>query len=201
MHVSEGVLTAPVLILGGLGAIGGVFIGLKKIQYEDVPKVAVLSSAFFVVSLVQIPFGASSVHLVLNGFLGILLGWRVFPSILVALSLQALLFQFGGFTTLGVNTLNMSLPALACFFIFAPLAGATKKWKVVVAGMGAGIFSILAASLLMALELFFSNGNLLNVCRLVFVSHIPLMVIEGLVTTFCLLFLKKANFKIREVAR
>ncbi|NHZ72019.1 MAG: cobalamin biosynthesis protein CbiM, partial [Aquificales bacterium] len=31
-----------------------------------------------------------------------------FPAILVALTLQALLFQFGGFTVLGVNTFNMA---------------------------------------------------------------------------------------------
>ena len=46
-------------------------------------------------------------HLILNGLLGMLLGWAAFPSIFVALMLQAILFQYGGITVLGVNTFNM----------------------------------------------------------------------------------------------
>ena len=45
-------------------------------------------------------FGAYAtvgLHLVLNGLMGLLLGWLAVPAILVALFLQALLFQFGGF--------------------------------------------------------------------------------------------------------
>ena len=94
MHISEGVLSAPVLITGAVLSAAGIAIGLRKMSYDKIPEVAVLSSAFFVASLIHVPIGPSSVHLVLNGLLGILLGWMAFPSILVALSLQALLFQF-----------------------------------------------------------------------------------------------------------
>ena len=55
----------------------------------------------------------SSAHLILNGLLGVVLGWAAFPVIFVALLLQAVLFQFGGFTVLGVNTATMGLGALA----------------------------------------------------------------------------------------
>jgi len=44
-----------------------------------------------------------------------------FSAILVALALQAVFFQFGGITSLGVNTVIMALPAVACYYIFAPL--------------------------------------------------------------------------------
>ncbi|PIP07111.1 MAG: cobalamin biosynthesis protein CbiM, partial [Syntrophobacterales bacterium CG23_combo_of_CG06-09_8_20_14_all_48_27] len=48
MHISEGVLSAPVLVAGALLTVGGTALGLKKMDYERIPEVAVLSSAFFV---------------------------------------------------------------------------------------------------------------------------------------------------------
>ena len=110
MHISEGILGVPVLAAGTGLAILGTAIGLKKMDYERLPQVAVLSSAFFVASFIHVPLGPAAVHLVLNGLCGLLLGWLAFPAILVGLALQALLFQFGGLTTLGVNTFNLAFP-------------------------------------------------------------------------------------------
>ncbi|MBW2637609.1 MAG: cobalt transporter CbiM, partial [Deltaproteobacteria bacterium] len=118
MHISEGVLSAPVLIAGAAVAVAGISIGLRRMDNDNIPKVAVLSSAFFVASLIHVPLGPASVHLVLNGIIGILLGWLSFPSIFVALTLQAILFQFGGITTLGVNTVVMALPGVICYYLF-----------------------------------------------------------------------------------
>ncbi|MFC1526937.1 energy-coupling factor ABC transporter permease, partial [Candidatus Latescibacterota bacterium] len=75
MHISEGVLSPPVLAAGAALAAGGLAIGLKRMQPHDVPKVAVLSSAFFVASLIHVPIGPTNAHLVLNGVTGLLLGW------------------------------------------------------------------------------------------------------------------------------
>ena len=98
MHISEGVLSPPVLLTGAALTAVGAAVGLKKINSEKVELVGVLSSAFFVASLIHVPVGPSAVLLVLNGLLGLLLGWTAFPAILVGLALQALLFQFGGLT-------------------------------------------------------------------------------------------------------
>src|SRR4030042_6506194 len=103
---------------------------------------AVLSSAFFVASLIRVPIGPSSVHLVLNGLVGVLLGWMAFPSILVALALQALLFQFGGFTSLGVNTFNMAAPAVMAYYLFNFLIRKTNHFISMLAGFGAGVIGI-----------------------------------------------------------
>lgn len=46
---------------------------------ESIPKVGVLSSAFFVATLIHVPVGPSSIHLVLNGLMGVMLGWAAFP--------------------------------------------------------------------------------------------------------------------------
>ncbi|MGD9383870.1 MAG: cobalt transporter CbiM, partial [Desulfobacterales bacterium] len=121
MHISEGVLSAPVLVTGAALAVAGISVGLKKMDYEKIPEAAVLSAAFFVASLIHVPMGPSNVHLVLNGINGLLLGWLCFPSILVALALQAILFQFGGITVLGVNTVIMALPGLMGYYLFGGL--------------------------------------------------------------------------------
>ena len=118
MHISEGILSTPVLISGAVLATAGTAVGLKKLDYERIPQVAILSAAFFVASLIHVPIGPSNVHLVLNGLMGLFLGWVVFPAILIGLILQAILFQFGGLTTLGVNTVVMGLPAFICFLAF-----------------------------------------------------------------------------------
>ena len=115
MHISEGVLSPSVLIAGAALTTAGVAVGLKRLDLEEIPSMGILSAGFFVASLVHVPIGPASVHLVLNGLLGLILGWKAFPAILVGLALQGLLFQFGGITTLGVNTLNMALPAVICY--------------------------------------------------------------------------------------
>ena len=117
MHISEGILGAPVLAAGAALTVAGTAIGLKKMDYEKLPAVALLSAVFFIASLVHVPVGPAAAHLVLNGLCGLLLGWCAFPAILVGVSLHAILFQFGGLTTLGVNTFNMAFPAVIMGYI------------------------------------------------------------------------------------
>jgi len=193
MHISEGVLSPQVLGLGALLGAGGVAVGLKKIDYEDIPVVAVLSSSFFVASLIHVPVGPSSVHLVLNGLIGVILGWRTFPSILVALSLQALLFQFGGFTVLGVNTFNMAVPALIAYALFNRPIRRGRGKMVFICGFLAGVTGIAGGAVLIALCLVTTGEAFINVARLIIVSHIPVMIIEGVVTGFCVVFLKRVK--------
>ncbi|MGB7919110.1 MAG: cobalt transporter CbiM [Desulfobacterales bacterium] len=192
MHISEGVLSAPVLISGGVFAVAGTAIGLKKIDYDHLARVGILSATFFVASLVHVPIGPSSVHLILNGIVGLLLGWAAFPAILVALLLQAVFFQFGGITTLGVNTIIMALPAVICFYLFAPLMHKNQR-ILLLAGFGYGFCAVFFGALLVGLALMFTEENFLAVATLVVSAHIPVMIIEGIVTAFCVVFLKKVQ--------
>jgi cobalt/nickel transport system permease protein len=200
MHISEGVLSAPVLIAGAVLSAGGVAVGLRKMSYDKIPQVAVLTSAFFVASLIHIPIGPSSAHLVLNGLLGILLGWMAFPSILVALSLQALLFQFGGFTVLGVNTLIMAVPAVLAYLLFSPLVKKTNIPMVSAGGFLAGMTGIAVGALLVAFALISTGESFRNLAKVIIIAHIPVMFIEGIMTAFCVLFLKKVKPEILEVS-
>ncbi|MEC4675472.1 MAG: cobalt transporter CbiM [Nitrospirota bacterium] len=202
MHISEGVLSAPVLLTGAALAAGGVALGLKKMDYEKIPEVAVLSSAFFVASLIHIPLGPSSVHLVLNGLVGVLLGWMAFPAILVALTLQALLFQFGGFTVLGVNTFNMAAPAVLSYYLFNHIIRSKNHFAAVAAaGFLAGGLGVGGGSLLIAVSLVSTGEAFLNVAKLILLAHLPVMVIEGVITAFCVIFLKKVKPEVLEVGK
>lgn len=201
MHISEGVLSAPVLIAGAVLSAAGIGIGLRKMSYDKIPQVAVLSSAFFVASLIHVPVGPSAAHLVLNGLLGILLGWMAFPSILVALSLQALLFQFGGFTSLGVNTFIMATPAVIAYLLFSPLARKRNASVVAAGGFLAGVTGIAGGAVLIALALITTGESFINVAKVITITHLPIMVIEGIITAFCIIFLKKVKPEILEVGK
>lgn len=201
MHISEGVLSASVLMTGAVLTAGGVALGLKKMDYKKIPEVAVLSSAFFVASLIHVPLGPLSVHLVLNGLVGVLLGWMAFPSILVALTLQALLFQFGGFTVLGVNTFNMSFPAMLSYYLFNYLIRRKNHFIASVAGFMAGMLGVGGGALLVAISLVSTGEEFRNVAKLAFLSHLPVMLIEGIITAFCIIFLKKVKPEILEVGK
>ena len=199
MHISEGVLSAPVLLSGGAMAAVGTAIGLKKLDYDRIPQVAVLSAAFFIASLVHVPIGPSSAHLVLNGLLGLLLGWVAFPAILIGLLLQAALFQYGGLTSLGVNTVVMALPAVICFLMFRTGVKSKNELLSLVFAFLCGSGAILLSSLMVALSLALTEESFLSVGKVIVLAHLPVMAIEGLITTVCFRFLKKVKPEILEV--
>ena len=192
MHISEGVLSAPVLISGGVLAFAGTAIGLKKIDYEHIAQVGVLSSAFFVASLVHVNIGPSSAHLILNGLMGLILGWAAFPAVLVALLLQTVFFQFGGLTTLGVNTVIMALPAVICYYAFTPMIHKQNSLALF-AAFSCGFASVFLSALFVGLALIFTEENFWEVSTLIVIANLPVMIIEGIITIFCLLFLKKVH--------
>jgi cobalt/nickel transport system permease protein len=191
MHISEGILSVPILISGGAAAAVGTYIGLKKIDPERIMPVALLSSAFFVAGLVHVPLGPGSVHLMLIGLLGVMLGWAAFPAILIALFLQALFFQFGGFVVLGVNTVTMSVPALCCYYLTRPWIDNPKTRSA--AAFLAGFLAILLAALLTSCALALTDIGFIPAARLIIAANVPIMIIEGCVTMFTVGFLAKVQ--------
>ncbi len=192
MHISEGILTMPVLAGGAALTTIGTAIGLKKIDYDKIMPISLLTATFFVATLIHVPVGPGSVHLVLGGLMGILLGWACFPAILVGLLLQALLFQYGGIYVLGVNTFNMAVPALCCYYIARPWLKQKGK-KQAVAGFLGGFLSVFLSSLLIALTLHLSDPGFFRTAQATVLVHIPMMVIEGLITMFAITFFAKVQ--------
>jgi len=192
MHISEGILSAPVLISGAGVALAGTAVGLKAVDYDRITTVGILSSAFFVASLIHINIGPSSTHLLLNGVVGLLLGWAAFPAILVALILQAFLFQYGGITVLGVNTVIMALPAVICHYAFKPFL--FKSNRLAAAGAFAcGFGCVFLSALIMAASLMLTEKSFWGVSGVIMLANLPVMIVEGLITMFCVAFIKKVR--------
>ncbi len=181
MHISDGVLSPQVwvsgyVITGGLTA----YILAKKTEISDIPKVSVVTSAIFVASLIHVPVGPTSVHLVLSGLAGITLGWSAFPAIFVALILQAFLFQHGGITTIGINTVNIGLPALAAYGVFLLGARSNIKGKYTIFGGLAGGTAIVLGIALLSLCLLSTGEYLKYVVPYAIVANLPVVAIEAI---------------------
>ncbi len=193
MHISEGVLSAPVLLTGvGLTAVGTA-IGLKKIDYDQLPAVGLFASVFFVASLIHVPLGPSSVHLILNGVCGLLLGWTAFPAILVGLTLQAILFQFGGLTVLGVNTFNVAFPAVLLGGVCRTCLYSDRSLARTLGVFACGACSVLLTAVCVAVCLTATGESFSSAAILVIMAHLPVAVIEGILTALFVEFLRKVR--------
>jgi cobalt/nickel transport system permease protein len=198
MHIYEGVLAGTphgqaLLLAGAAAAAAGTAIGLRKLDYERMPQVAVLSAAFFVASLIHVPLGPTAVHLVLNGLLGLVLGWAAFPAVLVALTLQAVFFSFGGPTTLGLNTLVMAAPAVACHYAFRAAVCKDNEFWVFWAGFAAGATAILLGALMTGAVIVLAGKSFELFGQMLVVGYLPLVLIEGFVTGSVVVLVRKVR--------
>jgi len=193
MHIVDGALANPVVIGGAIAAAGGVAMGLRSLDLERIPTAGVLSASFFVASLIHVPIGPSSVHLIMNGLAGLLLGWAAFPALFVGLLLQAVFFGFGGLTVLGINTLNIALPAVLAWLLFGRLIGQGTPVQGAIWGGIGGAFAIAMTTLMVAASLALSGDEFIPAAKLVFFAHIPVMAIEAVLTGFAVLLARKVK--------
>ena len=206
MHIPDGILPMSVSAAGF--AISGVatWYALRKInQQEDpqasIPKAALLTSAFFVASWIHIPVPPTSVHLILNGLLGVVLGWYAFPAILIGLFFQAIMFNHGGLTTLGVNAAIMGIPALAAYYIFqlrykfgGDSPAALSRFAFLGGALGLGLAAAIAFPTLILtipghIDVVAERATIMALM----IAHAPLMIIEGLFTATLVSFLARVK--------
>ncbi|BCR06248.1 cobalt transporter CbiM [Desulfuromonas versatilis] len=199
MHISDGVLPTSVAIGSYLLSAGLAAWSARRTRSADLPRVAVVSAAFFVASLIHVPFGPTSVHLLIPGLAGALLGASAFLAIGLGLLLQSLLFQFGGLTALGANALMMGIPALACGWIFQHFKGQGRKRQATVGGLVGALGTALSA-LVLALLLISGGEDFLGVAKIALLAHLPVFVIEGLVSAFTIGFLARVKPELLEPA-
>ncbi len=210
MHIADGILNLPVVAGGFVGAGAVAWYSLDRIKRrgdprEKIPRAALLTAAFFAASLIHLPLPPAGVHLVLNGLLGIMLGWFAFPAILIGLFLQAVMFGHGGLTTLGVNGLILGLPALMAWRLFHwqrdPDA---SPWRTGVRGMLAGSGAMVAAlmlflaALLLGLPAEYGGQASMTALMVIIGAHIPLIILEGVITTFLVVFLQRVQPRLLE---
>lgn len=192
-HIPDGVLSAPVLIGGWAIAGTAVAVSLRRLDDRTIPRAAILSATFFVASLIAVPVGPSSVHLLLAGLMGLTIGILAMPAVMVGLLLQALLFGFGGLTTLGINTVNIALPGVLCGALLAPLVARATPARAALLGGLCGALSVALTGLGVAAALALSASAYGPSAKIVLVTYLPLMVGEGLITGFAVSFLKRVK--------
>lgn len=208
MHIPDGFLPVQVC-LGGYGITGLLtWYSLRSIDREpdpaaNIPKASLLAATFFVASAIRIPIPPASVHLVLNGALGAVLGFYAFPAILIGLFFQALVFGHGGLSTLGINAVMIGGPALISAQIFQ-VYGIFESWwgRQVATGFfaflagacGVGLASLaFFAIVIMTIPAGFDVATEQAAIYALMVAHIPLILLEGIFTTSLTLFLQRVK--------
>jgi cobalt/nickel transport system permease protein len=208
MHIPDGFIP-PSICLAGYGITGGLtWYCLQKINRDryiqaNIPKASLLTAAFFVASLIHIPIPIppSSIHLVLNGMMGVVLGYYAFPAILIGLFFQAVMFQHGGLSTLGVNAVVIGSPAIAAYYLFQlrQRLGSNRETigNIISFGAGAGAL-LLSATMFVVLMVTTISSDLdgdteRKAIYLSLIGYVIQAAIEGTFTVMLVAFLNKVK--------
>ena len=206
MHIPDGFIP-PYICLTGYGITGGLtWYSLQKINRDrhiqaNIPKASLLTAAFFVASLIHIPVPPSSIHLILNGMMGVVLGYYAFPAILIGLFFQAVMFQHGGLSTLGVNAVVIGSPTIAAYYLFQlrNRFGSNQQRITNILSFGAGAGALLiSATMFVILMVTTISADLdgdteRKAIYLSLIGYVIQAVIEGTFTVMLVAFLIKVK--------
>ncbi|MGY6549955.1 MAG: cobalt transporter CbiM [Roseinatronobacter sp.] len=200
MHLPDGIVPVGMALAGYAASAGLAAVALQRIQrlpdpQAEVPRVAMLTTVFFASSLIAIPVPPTSVHLMLAGLMGVMLGWFAVPALLVGLFLQAVLFGHGGITTIGLNGLILCLPALLAFAVWRRLGARWPNIAALLAGGGAVIMALalFAAIVLAGLPADLDAATEAIALRVFLLAHLPLVLAEGIVVLVILRVLRRVE--------
>jgi len=193
MHISEGFLSNEIIITTTIISFVTLTVAIYKTKEEEISKIALCSSLFFVASLIHIPIGATNIHLMLLGVIGILIGFNSIIAIAIALLIEALLLSYGGFSTLGANSLNMFLGAISSYFIFSLLKERINK---TILYFLVGFSSVAVTSIALSITLYLSNKSLLTISTILLSFNLATALIEGAITIYIFKFLNRFNIKL-----
>lgn len=198
MHISDGVLSIEVASSLGIVSLALCAYSIKSIKSENISLVSAMSALFFIASFIHIPLGPTQIHLLLIGVIGLFLGRAVFLSLAIALLLQALLLGYGGLTSLGANIIIMGVPAFLVFLLnkLSFFRSLDEKIRFFLYGSLGIAFSVV----LLALVLYFAKDEYLLASYSLVVANIPAILLEGLITLFLLLYIKKSIPKLLKEA-
>lgn len=191
MHLADGVLSMPVALATYGVSLGAMAYAAKKTREEDIPKISLMAATFFAVSLISIPVPPTSVHPLLAGLIGIILGAQAPLAFFVALLLQALLFKHGGLSSLGANTLMLTLPAYLSYFLYRKLRIENKVLRAgLIGGISVLTTVVILVSLLAITDQRFAQGDY-SLIKIAALSHLPIVAIEAVITGFAVSFIEK----------
>ena len=117
----------------------------------------------------------------------------------IGLALQGLLFQYGGLTSLGVNTLNMALPAVLCHYLFGWGVRVRAKMPIfTLSAFACGFCAVLGSVVLLGFSLYLTGEAFLPAAKVAVAANLPIMLIEGMLTASCALFLRRVKPELLE---
>lgn len=194
VHLSDGALSTVWWASGFGGLVVLLAVALYRVREDEVPRIGVLTAAFFVASSVHIKLAVlpTSVHLILNGLVGVVLGRRAPLAVSVGLGLQYLLLQHGGLTTIGINTCIVGVPALAAGLLYPVLRrlGVPAFVRGVLLGGGAVAGAVALNFLVLLLG---GKEDWERLAQLVLLAHVPVVVIEGAMLGVLVSYLEKVK--------
>lgn len=194
VHLSDGAIAGPWLVGGFVGAGLLLLVASWRLTEEWVPRIGVLSAAFFIGSTIHIKLAVlpTSVHLVLNGLVGVVLGRRAPLAVTVGLALQYFLLAHGGLTTLGLNACIIGIPAVIAGQLFPLLRRAGVPAFALGCLLGTG-----AAGAAVGLNFFVllagGKDDWETLAKLVLLAHVPVVIVEGLMLGVVVRYLKKVK--------
>jgi len=176
-----------------LAGVGTVAFALWGIKTEEISKIALMTAVFFVGSTIHVPVGPTSVHLLLAGFTGLVIGNRTPIAVLTALLLQLFLLHLGGLASLGANVVIQSLPAMLLGALLRSRLATANAATAFGCGLATGMASVAGSTLLLALLLIQSNQRFgmgpFSTVSAVIAGHFVLMFVEGFCTAFAVQFI------------
>ncbi|WP_110808710.1 energy-coupling factor ABC transporter permease [Mycolicibacterium iranicum] len=226
MHMSDGIVNAPISLLFGVVAI--VALGIcawrarEELDERTVPLAGLVAAFIFAVQMVNFPIlpGVSG-HLLGGALAAILVGpYTGALCVAIVLIVQSLLFADGGVTALGTNITNMAVIGVAAGYgtavllyrlirrgrdsVAVPVVGALAFASAVVGTVCAAMGFVLQYALGGA-----TSTSLDSVAAYMFGTHVLIGVGEGIITALTvmavvrarpdLVYLLRANSKSAEV--
>jgi len=155
MHMSDGLISAPVAIVFGGVAVAGIAFALvgarRDLDDRTAPMAGLVAAFVFATQMINFPIlpGVSG-HLLGGALAAILVGpWVGALCVSIVLVVQGLVFADGGLTALGANITNMALIGTAAGYLIAvalrPLATRGRSGLAAVAFVAALCNTVIAS--------------------------------------------------------
>lgn len=200
MHIPDGFLKLPVILVTWVFAIGLIAIALNRsqVEYQEraVPLMGVCAAFIFAAQMINFPIpGGTSGHLLGGTLAGVLLGPWAGSLVMVAVFIvQAAVFQDGGLTVLGANIFNMGLiGTFGGYYIYRVIRFTLGRDRIQGMAVGAAVaawLSVVIAAIICAIELALSGTVPLAVALTTMASwHILIGIGEALITVVALSFI------------
>jgi cobalt/nickel transport system permease protein len=194
VHLSDGAIADAWVAAGFAGGAVLLALAMWRMRESDVPRIGVLTAAFFVGSSVHIKLAIvpTSVHLILNGLVGVVLGRRAPLAVTIGLGLQYLLLAHGGYTTLGLNACIVGIPAVLAGWAYPVLRrlGVSPFARGAILGASAAAGAVALNFLVL---LFAGKEDWATLAKLVLLAHVPVVILEALMLGVIVRYVEKVK--------